>query len=226
MVSSSPRFPERAGPVLAPHLLEDPGPRDGDHRHSRGRRRAPRVVDGKSVCGVQDHVLQDPRWADAVRTDAGSTSTTRSQTPTGSGLPPRAEVNVGSWEPPLLIPAREREYARTLRRCPRVRVELPTGGVPSAPLPPASTDHASPPTESRVVMARSSGMERTQTIWPQELYAPKGAAEEYSCPVCGIGLTRSDFDPRSATTTAPSAARGRRRRSSGLRRALRLSRFT
>ena len=37
------------------------------------------------------------------------------------------------------------------------------------------------------------------TNWPEELDAPEGAADEYSCPVCGIGLTQSNFDtPESA----------------------------
>ena len=64
-------------------------------------------------------------------------------------------------------------------------------------------------------MARSSGIERTQTTWPEGLDAPEGAADEYSCPVCGIGLTQSNFDtperdyycPFCSTRQTPSVVR-------------------
>jgi rubrerythrin len=83
---------------------------------------------------------------------------------------------------------------------------------PHSPL--ASTDHAGR-TERRSVMARSSGIERTQTPWPEELDAPEGAADEYSCPVCGIELEQSNFDtperdyycPFCSTRQTPSVVR-------------------
>ncbi len=44
-----------------------------------------------------------------------------------------------------------------------------------------------------------------------------GEDDEYFCPVCGIGLAKSDFDTPAKHTTAPTAALGRRLRRSGLR---------
>lgn len=49
----------------------------------------------------------------------------------------------------------------------------------------------------------------------EELDAPEGAADEYSCPVCGIGLTQSNFDtperdyycPLCSTRQTPSVVR-------------------
>ena len=54
-----------------------------------------------------------------------------------------------------------------------------------------------------------------QTIWPEELDAPEGPPDEYSCPVCGIELTQSNFDtperdyycPFCSTRQTPSVVR-------------------
>jgi predicted RNA-binding Zn-ribbon protein involved in translation (DUF1610 family) len=43
-------------------------------------------------------------------------------------------------------------------------------------------------------MATSSDIDRTETNRLDELYASVGAAGEFSCPICGIELTRANFD--------------------------------
>lgn len=68
-------------------------------------------------------------------------------------------------------------------------------------------------------MTRSrGGTERTRTIWPEQPYATQEVADEYSCPVCGIGLAQSNFDtPERAyycpfcTTRQTPVVRGRSR---------------
>ncbi len=43
-------------------------------------------------------------------------------------------------------------------------------------------------------MATSSGTDRTETTRLDELYAAVDPAAEFSCPICGIELTRAHFD--------------------------------
>jgi predicted RNA-binding Zn-ribbon protein involved in translation (DUF1610 family) len=43
-------------------------------------------------------------------------------------------------------------------------------------------------------MATSSGIDRAETTRLDELYASVGTTEEFSCPICGIELTRANFD--------------------------------
>jgi hypothetical protein len=64
-------------------------------------------------------------------------------------------------------------------------------------------------------MARPSGTEHTDSIWPEKLYALGEEADEYACPVCGIGLAQANFDtperdyycPFCATQETPSVVR-------------------
>ncbi len=43
-------------------------------------------------------------------------------------------------------------------------------------------------------MATSSRIDRTEITRLDELYASVGTVEEFSCPICGIELTRANFD--------------------------------
>ena len=43
-------------------------------------------------------------------------------------------------------------------------------------------------------MGGSSNSERTHATWLQELHVPEASTDEYSCPVCGIELAKSNFD--------------------------------
>jgi hypothetical protein len=45
-----------------------------------------------------------------------------------------------------------------------------------------------------VVMGSSSDIGRGAATWLQELHVPDAPADQYSCPVCGIELSRSNFD--------------------------------
>jgi predicted RNA-binding Zn-ribbon protein involved in translation (DUF1610 family) len=64
-------------------------------------------------------------------------------------------------------------------------------------------------------MGRSRSPERAHTTWRQELHAPEESADEYSCPVCGIELARSNYEtperdyscPFCSTRRTPSVVR-------------------
>lgn len=43
-------------------------------------------------------------------------------------------------------------------------------------------------------MEHSGGMERVPATSSDDPFTPEAEADEYFCPVCGIGLARSDFD--------------------------------
>ena len=64
-------------------------------------------------------------------------------------------------------------------------------------------------------MVGSSNSERTHATWLQEPQVPEAPADDYSCPVCGIELAKSNFDtpardyycPFCSTRQTPSVVR-------------------